>query len=232
MSNTFTNTIFKDIFCSEIKDNMSQQNIIETLSRINYLYTHTYKKIETNELDEAVMIFGDYVYSILPKFINLFEQFDIFNRYFYLIKKDDEKFSLILETLNKKEKEEVYSLLDAIKKIPANKSLDFVLDGRPREVDIPYIEAKDENEDAKLLYKVIASYIVLLLRKEECIMSIVVHKDNTSILIGILISKGKWLPLKKDYMRAIHTQTLKKMGEETPKNIKYGEIKKKITKFS
>lgn len=229
MSNSFYNTIFKDIFQREIKDNPSEENMIATLKNINYLYKNVYKNIEIKKLDEAVIDFGDYVYSTMPNFSHIFHQFKILERYFYLVKKEEENFTLVLETLNKKEKNEVYSLLDAIKRIPENKSIDFMLDNQPREITIPHLE--EDCEEANLLYRIVASYITLILRKQQCIISIVVHQEKYDIIIGVLISNGQWLPLKKDYMKALHAQTLKKMGEKISPNIKYGEIKKNL-KFS
>lgn len=223
MAKTFTETIFLDVFISEIKENSSQTNIIEILKKIDHLYSKTYHN-EKN-IDDAVLTFGNMLFSEFPNYVSLFQQFKIVQRYNYVVKKEKERFCLILETLNRKEKNEIYGLIDVIKKISGEKTINFLLNGLPREFLIP----NDLNkEDEILVYNMLASYLTLVMRKECCVVSIIVKRENYVVMIGVLISNGEWAPVKKDYMQAMHNQGLKKIGEKPSPNLKYAEVKKKI----
>lgn len=221
-----TENLFKDMLLEDLAINSSDKAIKNSVKKINELY----KKSNNEPIDElnlAVMSLGDFLYMTMFEKCQIFEEFEVIQRYLDLIELEQDNFCLILETLNKKEKEEVWSLIDAIKKIPHTKSLDFAIDGEAHELTIPYVE---DSKEVDKLYKIAASYITLLLRKTQCVMSIVVENDKESVLIGVMIAGGKWAPIKKDYMQALHLQTLKKMGEPVPKGIKYAELKRNIKK--
>lgn len=221
---TFTNTIFTDILKNELKENSTIVEIKDIFAKIDYLYKNNYNK-EKN-IDEAVLHFGDFLYFNLYDLKDIFKLTSIMQRYFVLLKKQEDKFILVLETLTKKERKEVFSLTDIIMNIKFDRSLNFVLDGEPKEINLPSTFTDEDTKER--ITKMVASYITLLLRKEQCVMSIVVSNGNFETIIGVLIQNKQWLPVKKDYMQAMHITALKKAGEKAPSNIKYAEIKKAI----
>lgn len=220
----FTKTIFTDIFRNELKENSTTSEIKELFSKIDYLYKNNFNK--EKEIDEAVLDFGDFLYFNLYELKEIFKSTSIMQRYFVLLKKQEDQFILVLETLTRKEKQEVFSLTDIIMNLNYDRSLNFMLDGQPKEVNLPEKFTDDDTKDR--ITKMVASYITLLLRKEQCVMSIVISNGNFDTLIGILIQNKQWLPIKKDYMQAMHVTALKKAGEKVPSNIKYAEVKKKV----
>lgn len=221
---TFTTTIFSDILKNEFNKKLTTEEIKNIFNKIDFLYSNTYKK--EKELDTAVLDFGDFLYFNLYSLKEVFKETKIMQRYFKLLKKQEDHFVLVLETLNKKERQEVYSLTNSIIEMKYDRSLNFMLDGEPKEVNLP---AEFSDEDTKdRISKMVASYITLLLRKEQCVMSIVISNEPYETIIGILIQDKKWMPVKKEYMQAMHVSALKKAGEKIPGNIKYAEIKKKL----
>lgn len=219
--NIFSINIFKDIFILNTSKDNNYQNVINTLKNINYLYQKVYKN--EKDINEAIIVFGDYIFNTYENITNEMQEFNIIKKYLKLIEIKEQKFLLILETLSKKEKEEVYSLAETIMNIKHNKILDFSLDNQAYELPIPINLTIEENEKIK---KILSSYITLVLRKTESIITLIIEHKGYHVLVGILIKDNMWLPLKKDYMQILHTQTLKKVGEKIPSNIKYGEIKK------
>lgn len=219
----FSINMFRDIFIlNTVKDN-SYENIINTLKNIDYLYQKVYRK--EKDINKAVIVFGDYIFQNCVNLTNKIEEFKIIKKYLELSKIEEQKFLLVLETLSKKEKEEVYGLTDAIININHTKILDFALDNQAHELPIP---AELDKEEKERIRKVLSAYIALLLRKTESVISLIIEHKGYHVIVGILIKDHTWVPLKKDYMQVLHVQTLKKLGEKLPPNVKYGEIKKKI----
>lgn len=219
----FSINMFRDIFILNTTQNNSYENIINTLKNIDYLYQKVYKK--EKDINKAVKVFGDYFFQNCTNLTNEIEEFKIIKKYVELNKIEEQKFLLVLETLSKKEKEEVYSLANAIMNIKHTKILDFALDEHAHEFPIPAELTKEEKERTK---KILSAYITLLLRKTESVISLIIEHKGYHVIVGILIKDHTWTPLKKDYMQILHTQTLKKLGEKIPSNVKYGEIKKKV----
>lgn len=221
---TFTKTIFKDIFIKEMSTKEFEKNIISILNNIDNLFNNTYKNEKL--LKEAVLDFGDFLYLNFSNLSVIFNKTDIMQYYMKIVIKEQEQFTLILETLNKKEKIQVYELLDVIMKIKYPLSLNFMLDNIPREIYVPVNFSNDEEKER--IKKMIASYITLLLRKEKCVLSILIDNNPYKTLIGVLINDKKWFPIKKDYMRGMHMTRIKEVGEKLPLNFKYAEIKKSL----
>lgn len=223
--NNFTNTIFKDFFINEFRTTNKKEYTKKELDILFYKIDELYEKYKEEKLiDIAVVDFGDFLYSNFLEITKIVNDTNIIQHYFKLLKEDEEQFVLILETLTKKEENEVYSLVDKIFKIPDEKSMHFVLDEIPKELVIP---KEYENEESKeIVKKIIASYITLLLRKEECIINLAVNKEPNIFFIGILIKNKKWYPIKKDFTKAMHLIELKKQGEKMQNNYKYAELKK------